>query len=145
MNCQNHSEKEAAGTCVYCGKFYCSDCLVDVNGKSYCKEHVGNAFNEQKQNLQGQTININNNAIANASATANAGGLLDSPKSRLISLLLCFFLGVLGVHRFYVGKVGTGILYLLTLGFMGFGVLIDLIIILVGGFKDNYGRPIRNW
>ena len=42
-----------------------------------------------------------------------------SPKSRLVALLLCFFLGPLGVHRFYVGKIGTGILMLLTLGGAG--------------------------
>ncbi|MBQ3755018.1 MAG: TM2 domain-containing protein, partial [Clostridia bacterium] len=39
-----------------------------------------------------------------------------SPKSRLVATLLCFFLGGLGIHRFYVGKVGTGILYLFTGG-----------------------------
>jgi len=44
-----------------------------------------------------------------------------SPKSRLAALLLCALLGVLGVHRFYVGKIGTGILMLVTLGGSGFG------------------------
>ncbi|MGH7662687.1 MAG: TM2 domain-containing protein [Gemmatimonadaceae bacterium] len=58
---------------------------------------------------------------------------------------LCAFLGVLGVHRFYVGKVGTGILQLVTFG--GFGVwwLIDFIMIVVGSFRDKDGARITEW
>ena len=45
-----------------------------------------------------------------------------SPNCRTIALVLCFFLGYLGIHRFYVGKVGTGIIWLVTAGLLGFGV-----------------------
>jgi len=69
-----------------------------------------------------------------------------SPKSRLVALLLCFFLGFLGVHRFYVGKTGTGILMILTFGgFCGIWVLIDLVMILVGAFTDKQGRRLFHW
>lgn len=68
-----------------------------------------------------------------------------SDKSRLVAFLLCTFLGYLGVHRFYVGKVGTGILWLLTGGLFGLGLLIDWILILVGSFKDDVGNEISNW
>ncbi len=68
-----------------------------------------------------------------------------SPKSRLAALLLVLFLGMLGIHRFYVGKVGTGILFLLTFGFFGVGWLIDLILIVCGVFRDRRGLTIRNW
>lgn len=67
-----------------------------------------------------------------------------SPKSKIVAALLCFFLGGLGVHRFYVGKIGTGVLWLLTCGFLGIGTLIDFIMILVGSFKDGADLPIKN-
>ena len=68
-----------------------------------------------------------------------------SPKSRLVALILCFFLGGFGVHRFYVGKVGTGILYLCTAGLCGFGLLWDLVMILIGSFRDSQGLALENW
>ncbi len=51
-----------------------------------------------------------------------------SPKSRLVALLFCFFLGTFGIHRFYVGKIGTGIFMFVTLGGLGIWVIIDLIL-----------------
>ncbi len=68
-----------------------------------------------------------------------------SPKSRLVALLLCFFLGWLGIHRFYVGKIGTGILMLLTAGGFGIWVIIDLILIVMGSFTDKEGRRVFMW
>lgn len=67
-----------------------------------------------------------------------------SAKSKVTAALLCFFLGFLGVHRFYVGKIGTGILWLLTLGWFGIGTLVDFIVILCGGFKDKSGAVVKN-
>lgn len=69
---------------------------------------------------------------------------MDSPKSKTAAALLCFFLGGLGIHRFYVGKVGTGILYLLTAGLFGIGALVDFIMILCNNFKDGSGLVIRS-
>jgi TM2 domain-containing membrane protein YozV len=68
-----------------------------------------------------------------------------SDKSRLVTLLFVVLLGFLGVHRFYVGKIGTGILMVLTLGGLGIWALIDLIFIAVGSFRDKEGKRIYRW
>ncbi len=60
-----------------------------------------------------------------------------SEKSWLATLLLEIFLGGLGIHRFYVGKIGTGILWLITAGIFGIGWIVDLVMIACGNFKDK--------
>jgi len=67
-----------------------------------------------------------------------------SPKSRWLAALLCFLFGVLGVHRFYTGKIGSGILWLLTGGMFGIGWFVDLLVILTGGFKDSDGKLLKD-
>jgi TM2 domain-containing membrane protein YozV len=69
----------------------------------------------------------------------------ESTKNILPAFLLCFFLGIFGAHRFYVGKMGTGILQLLTLGGFGIWALIDFIMIIVGSFRDAEGNKITQW
>jgi len=66
-----------------------------------------------------------------------------SEKSFVSTLILCLLLGGLGVHRFYVGKVGTGIIMLMTLGGLGIWTLIDLIRIAVQRFTDSDGAVIK--
>ena len=66
-----------------------------------------------------------------------------SNKSWVVTMLLCLFLGYLGIHRFYAGKIWTGILYLFTGGLFGIGFVIDFIIICVGAFDDKLGRLIK--
>ena len=66
-----------------------------------------------------------------------------SIKPYTTTLILAIGLGMLGVHRFYVGKMGTGILYLLTVGFGGIGYLFDIVQLLMGNFTDKQGKWIR--
>ena len=66
-----------------------------------------------------------------------------SDKGFVPAILLCFFLGFLGIHRFYVGKIGTGILMILTLGGLGIWTLVDFIIIVTGNFRDKQGRLVK--
>ena len=68
-----------------------------------------------------------------------------SSKSRLVALLLCIFLGSLGVHRFYVGKIGTGIIWLFSAGCFGIGWIIDIIMIACGKMTDKDGNLILLW
>ena len=68
-----------------------------------------------------------------------------SEKRILPAFILCFFLGCFGIHRFYAGKVGTGIVQLLTLGGLGIWALIDLIMLVLGAFSDKEGNKITEW
>lgn len=67
-----------------------------------------------------------------------------SDKNFIILLLLSIFIGGLGIDRFYLGKIGTGILKLISLGGVGIWWLIDLIIIVSGNMKDAEGRIVRS-
>lgn len=83
-------------------------------------------------------------ALPGAKSVAGGGsGGEVSDKEWLVTLLLAFFLGVLGVHRFYTGHTGIGVAQLLTLGGCGIWSFIDFILIIVGSYKDAKGRPLK--
>jgi len=131
---------QADGMCTYCGKPFCNNCIVEIKGKMYCKNDLDKVIDEAKtsavqQSTTSSNVNTNTNVI---------GGYVIGfpPKKKLPALLLCFFFGYLGFHRFYVGKTGTGLIWLLTLGLLGVGFIIDFIVILLGGFRDKWGRPL---
>ena len=146
MKCTNHPEIDAQGMCAYCGKPFCKDCLVEVKGRMYCKEDLGNVLDEAKQSSGGQpTINItNSNESTNTNTNLNGGFGVGPKKSKMVALILCIlgFFGLGGLHRMYVGKVGSGVLHFFTYGLCGIGTIIDLISILSGGFRDSYGYPL---
>ena len=148
MKCTKHPEVDAQGMCVYCGKPFCKDCLIEVKGKMYCKDDIGNVIDDAKQtaNNSQPTINITN---TNTNTNQNTAPMGFAPvgtlrKSKTVALILCLlsFIGLSGLHRMYVGKVGTGVLHFFTGGLCLFGTIYDLIAIFSGGFRDCYGQPL---
>ncbi len=83
-------------------------------------------------------------AMSNAAAAGGAATSAISEKGFVPMILLCFFLGGLGVHRFYAGKTGTGILMLITFGGFGIWTIVDFIMIVTGNFTDGDGRPVKS-
>lgn len=106
---------------------FCKNCGAEVRENQAVCLNCGAAISEQMQNGMG----------TNSDPSV-------SDKSWLATLLICFFVGGFGIHRFYVGKVGTGLLWLFTFGLCGIGTLVDFIMILCKSFKDNEGKLIKN-
>lgn len=126
--------------CKHCGQIIDADCVVCPK----CGKQVEELQYAKHDNI---IINNNNNASSSAAAASFISSNTDmiSPKSWLTTLLLCLFLGGIGIHRFYVGKIGTGILMILLLftGISSVWALIDFILIILSKFKDKQGRPIK--
>ena len=78
-------------------------------------------------------------------ATAAWDQEVESDYTRLPIFILCLLFGVFGVHRFFVGKVGTGVLMLITIGGLGIWYVVDVILIIFGQFRDRDGRRILRW
>jgi TM2 domain-containing membrane protein YozV len=93
----------------------------------------------------GSQMHFSAQACPGCGASQQGQGLSASQKRILPAAILCFFIGFLGVHRFYVGKVGTGILQLLTFGGLGIWAFVDFIMIVIGSFRDGDGNLINLW
>jgi TM2 domain-containing membrane protein YozV len=99
--------------------------------------------------------NCGNDTIHISHPTNNPTQIVNSPQPKIppvseytwvANFFLCLLLGVFGAHRMYVGKEFTGCLYMVTLGFLGIGVIIDLIRILTFTWTDCYGiRIVPRW
>lgn len=111
--------------CPKCGKELADDA-------AFCGA-CGNNLNSQQQAQQQQPqqqpiiVNVENNNVNNNGKVGT--------KNKWVALILCFFLGVFGVHRFYEGKIITGLIWLFTGGLFGIGAFVDFFIIL---FKPTY-------
>ena len=127
MYCRNCGQDvaEQAVMCVSCGvpprngNKFCQNCASETNSVAEICIKCGVRLTDRTQDV--------------------------SPKSRLMATLLAFFLGCFGVHRFYLGQVGLGILMLLTCGACGIWQLIDFIIVVCGSMRDKDGKQVTVW
>ena len=86
----------------------------------------------QTQNETSVTETNSNDELSSPAAAA-------SGKSQVVALLLCFFVGIIGIHRFYLGYVWQGIVQILTFGGLGIWTLIDFIRIITGDLQPKNG------
>lgn len=121
MKCNECGAPVENGKCVYCGKDFPVNNTSNYNQYPNYQQNTNYANNMQPQNI------IINNTVQN---TVQFG----KRKNKYVALLLCLFLGGLGAHKFYEGKIGMGILYLFTVGLFGIGWFLDFIILI---FKSN--------
>lgn len=113
------------GKCGYCG----------YTDSSYSQPVQGSQVTSRSYVPPQQvTVNVNHN---------NDFTYGVSKKSKGVALLLCIFLGWCGAHKFYVGRIGSGLVYLFTYGVFGIGWIVDIIRILLGHFKDKYGLALQ--
>lgn len=120
--------QEKTKFCKYCGQKIAEDAVMCI----HCGRQV-----EQLKGEQPQVVINNSNTNTNTNMNTNtnyAQGANVNAKNKWVALILCFFLGWLGAHKFYEGKILLGIVYLFTGGLLGIGVLIDFIALL---FKPN--------
>ena len=115
--------QDGAMFCKHCGEAIDKDCIICPK----CGKQVGEVKTEQPNIV----INNSNNNTNTAHAYASAGIGYGRMKNKWVAFVLCFCFGVLGVHKFYEGKIGMGILYIITFGLFGIGWFVDLIAILL--------------
>lgn len=115
--------------CKHCGKAIPKNAVICT----FCGRQVEDL---QGANQPPQIVinNDNNNANTNVNRNTNTAVPQGTPKNKWVAFFLCLFFGCFGAHKFYEGKIGTGILYLFTAGLFGIGWLIDCISLL---FKPN--------
>lgn len=121
----------------------CANCGAPLDRETRFCPYCGNAL-ETTENAQNskQEIHIHYHQEQPAETKVKyvyVPAERKSTRSRLVALVLCVILGTFGAHRFYVGKIGTGLLYLFTWGLFGIGWVADVIILLLGKPCDKRG------
>jgi TM2 domain-containing membrane protein YozV len=106
---------------------FCTNCGASISDKAVVCPNCGVATHNLKAAVGAVPPQGNANAVG---------------YDWLTTLLLCFFLGGLGIHNFYTKKTGVGIAQLLTLGGCGIWALVDFVMILTESYVDGFGRPL---
>jgi hypothetical protein len=166
--CIVHPDRAAAGVCAYSGKFYCGEDLVEFDGKQYGKENLSRVFAEAKTQANSPAMPMvfmnsggasssssapvvtNTNTtlaptVATSVAVASAGDArLSKPRNKWTTLILCLAgcSGVCGLHRFYTGHTGTGVLQFFTFGGLALWQIVDCIAILTDSYRDADGQRL---
>lgn len=110
---------------------FCKECGEKIAAKAVICPHCGCQVENVAKNESTPQIVINNsNQNQNMNQNANVAGMPLRARNKWVAILLCVFLGYLGAHRFYEGKIGSGLLYLLTGGVFLIGVVIDFLSLL---------------
>ncbi len=136
MDNNNNTATTEAGNATQSQKF-CKHCGGKIAAAAVICPLCGCQVEEIKETQGAAPQIVINNANTNSNVNTNTnvnGGMAARARNKWVALALCFFLGAFGGHKFYEGKAGMGVLYLLTLGLCGIGVLIDFIALL---FKPN--------
>lgn len=113
----------------------------------FCNSVIDQSFSETASEMfQDVTRSVTQNIVQNITINQNPAEEI-SKKKKSTSIILCClgFFGLGGFHRFYAGYIGTGLLWLCTLGCFGIGTIIDLITIIIGKFSDSQERLIKKW
>lgn len=113
--------------CKHCGEKIAIDAII-------CPK-CGRQVEELKTSKAESVIINNNNAVSASASSASYGAVCGRCCNKWVALFLCLFLGFIGAHKFYEGKFGTGIFYIITFGVFGIGWIID--------FFNILGKPVR--
>lgn len=109
---------------------FCKHCGKQISAAAVICPHCGCQVEELKHTEQPNIVINNTNTNTNKNTNINSPVVALRPKNKWVAFLLCLFLGMLGAHKFYEGKIGMGIVYLFTGGLFGIGWLIDCIALL---------------
>lgn len=109
---------------------FCKHCGTKIAEAAVICPHCGCQVEEMKKAEQPSIVINNANTNTNTNTNMNGMGYMARMKNKWVAFCLCFFLGMLGAHKFYEGRAGMGILYLFTGGLFGIGWLVDCIVLL---------------
>lgn len=117
---------------------FCQHCGQKIPKDAVLCTQCGRMVEEQQTAPAPQIVINNDNNNVNSNVNQVNAAVVGKMKNKWVAVALCFFLGAFGAHKFYEGKIGMGILYICTVGLCGFGVIVDLIVLL---FKPNPYLP----